>query len=926
MFRARKPWLRMYLWASAALGLLGATEAAALDTVITSQPPSFTSSNSATFTFTADEAGASFECKLDTSAFTACSSPITYLSLATGSHSFQVRAKDAAGTVDASPASYTWTVDRTAPDTFITARPPNPSSSTSATFSFNSNEATASFECRLDTASFTPCTSPADFTGLAAGSHTFQVRARDAAGNLDASPASYTWSVDTTAPNTFITSPQPPNSTSATITFSSNEAPVTFECMLDATTFVPCTSPVTLSGLSDGSHTFQVRARDAAGNLDPTPASTSWTVDTTAPETTITGQPPNPSNSTSATFTFSANDPAASFECSLDMGGFAPCTSPLSYATLADGNHTFQVRARDSAGNVEATPAIYDWAVDIAAPDTFITAQPPNPSSSTSATFSFASTKAGPSFECKLDASAYAPCTSPITYSGMAEGSHTFQVRARDAAGNLDPSPASYTWVVDSVAPDTTITSQPPDPSSSPSATLTFTSNDAAASFECALDSATFSACTSPATFSSLGDGSHTFTVRARDAAGNVDPTPARVTWTVDTAAPDTFITSPPPSAPGDTITFTSNETPVTFRCSLDSAPFGPCTSPVTPPATLAEGVHTFAVSATDAAGHADPTPATLSWVVDPTPPDTTITSQPPISTRETSAQFTFTSEAGSTFECSLDESPFKACTSPKDYTQLLESDHFFQVRARDAAGNVDPTPASHAWTVDLTAPDTTLVQRPADPSYTASATFSFTSSESPSTFECRLDTAPLFAPCPSPMAYTGLTEGRHTFQVRAVDAAGNTDATPASFSWIVNALPPEAPVIVSPSQGATITQRQPPISGTAQPGSTVAVQLDRADLGTTMADLLGKWTITPASRLREGPHLLMVTATDGAGTSAPSEPVFFTVDTHGPPNDPPDHGCGCGAGSADTSLLLWGLGLLATLGARRRARRFNRP
>jgi len=82
------------------------------------------------------------------------------------------------------------------------------------------------------------------------------------------------------------------------------------------------------------------------------------------------------------------------------------------------------------------------------APDTTITAAPPARSNSSSASFSFTASEAGSTFACRLDGSAFAACTSPQSYSGLALGSHSFQVRATDAAGNTDPTPASYTWIV----------------------------------------------------------------------------------------------------------------------------------------------------------------------------------------------------------------------------------------------------------------------------------------------------------------------------------------------------------------------------------------------------------------------------------------------------------------------------------------------
>jgi hypothetical protein len=109
-------------------------------------------------------------------------------------------------------------------------------------------------------------------------------------------------------------------------------------------------------------------------------------------------------------------------------------------------------------------------------------------------------------------------------------------------------------------------------------------------------------------------------------------------------------------------------------------------------------------------------------------------------------------------------------------------------VRATDAAGNTDQTPATRTWTVDTVTPDTAIDSGPSGTVNTAAASFAFSASEAGASFECRLDGG-AWAGCTSPRAYSGLNDGAHTFEVRARDAAGNTDQTPASRSWTISAL-----------------------------------------------------------------------------------------------------------------------------------------
>jgi hypothetical protein len=83
----------------------------------------------------------------------------------------------------------------------------------------------------------------------------------------------------------------------------------------------------------------------------------------------------------------------------------------------------------------------------------------------------------------------------------------------------------------------------------------------------------------------------------------------------------------------------------------------------------------------------------------DKTAPETTIGSKPPKKTKSKKASFAFSASEASTFKCSLDGAAFDACTSPKTYS-VGKGKHVFTVFAKDAAGNVDDSPATYAWTV----------------------------------------------------------------------------------------------------------------------------------------------------------------------------------------------------------------------------------
>ena len=197
------------------------------------------------------------------------------------------------------------------------------------------------------------------------------------------------------------------------------------------------------------------------------------------------------------------------------------------YVTSFDGP-VYRLAAGGSSG---------DCGADTTPPETTIDSGPAGTITADQAEFAFSSSEAGSSFECELDGGSFSPCGSPKSYAGLPDGVHDFKVRAIDAAGNTDPTPATRTFTVDTTPPVTTIDSGPSGTITTDQATFAFSGTPASdtAKIQCRIDSGPFADCTSPKTFTGLSDGPHAAEFRAEDATGNQDPSPATRSFTVDT-------------------------------------------------------------------------------------------------------------------------------------------------------------------------------------------------------------------------------------------------------------------------------------------------------------------------------------------------------------------------------------------------------
>jgi hypothetical protein len=215
----------------------------------------------------------------------------------------------------------------------------------------------------------------------------------------------------------------------------------------------------------------------------------------------------------------------------------------------------------------------------------------------------------------------------------MADGMHTFEVRAIDQAQNADASPASVTFTVDTQAPAapqiTDTDPNSPANDNSPMVKGTAEAGSTVTLYQSTDCTGAVEAQGSAGAFGGAGlaasvpdDAVATFTATATDAVGNTSSCSSTFNYREDSTPPDTQIDSGPTGVTADdtpTFTFSATEPGSTFECRFDSDPFGPCSGPGdshTPSSSLPSGAHTFEVRATDQAQNTDASPALSAFIV----------------------------------------------------------------------------------------------------------------------------------------------------------------------------------------------------------------------------------------------------------------------------------------------------------------------
>ena len=760
------------------------------------------------------------------------------------------------------------------------------------------------------------------FTVAAEGVTTVKYRAFDRIGN-DSGVLTQAVRIDTVAPDTTIDSAPSAatQDTTPTFAFSSTEAGSTFQVRVDGGAWTTETSPLTLGPLAESTYAFDVRAIDAAGNVDATPASFTFTVDTTPANTTITSSPPAASNSTSASFSFTASDAGPGFECRLDGGAFADCSSPKSYAGLTEAAHTFEVRAEDAAGNVDATPATHAWTVDLTAPDTSLAPTPSNPSASATPTFGLGSTESPSTFECDLDGVGWAPCTTPFTTPSLGDGSHTLKARATDAAANTDATEATFTWLVDATAPTGSITAPANGAAVGGTIVLASDSADAGSGVATVLfqrspaGAGTWTGQAASWDTTAQGDGDYDLRVVTTDGAGNAF-TSATITVTVDNTDPSLSVVAPNPvnlatadpanvsATAGDAGSGIAN---VRFdQCAEDSptcvsdswvllgvdtgAPYE-ASWPIP-----SDGPRLLRVRATDNAGK-QKTELVLITIDRIRPSGSPTAPVPGADLRGAAVALAATATdtapgtvntvtfqrspagVGTWTDVSTDSSaPY---TGTLDTTALAEGLYDLRVFTTDAAGNAEAAPATIQVRVDNTLPTGAATAPAAGANVRGTIALTSSSADAGSgvaTVQFQRSPAGTGTWTNQAAGFdtTTVTDGQYDLRVTTTDNAGNTFTSPSITVRVDNTLPTGA--VTAPAAGANVRGTIALTSSSADTGSGVAtIQFQRSPAGT------GTWTNQAAgfdtTTVTDGQYDLRVTTTDNAGNTFTSPSITVRVD-----------------------------------------------
>jgi hypothetical protein len=511
-------------------------------------------------------------------------------------------------------------------------------------------------------------------------------------------------------------------------------------------------------------------------------------------------------------------------------------------------------------------------------------------------------------------------------------GPYQVSARATDSNGFVQSALSTVSVTVDNTPPVSTITSKPKLLDNSASGTFGFSVDKPGSTSQCQIDGGAWVPCSSPFAYSSLAEGSHSFSLFATDPVGNLESPVKSYSWSIDTIPPVTAISSGP--APytqlsDASLVFSANETNATFLCTLDGVAAA-CSSPKNY-TNLTDGPHSFTVRSTDLAGNTAataPTTQSYSWIVDKNNKPVSTVNVPTLPLTGLSYSFSGTAtdsvsgvrsvsvsinNGGSAAATDSSVSPAQPWSSWSYLWNLpMNGVYTLQSLAADNAGNLQASPGSASFVVANPVPDAQLVTPASAALIGASSPRIITGTAQPAVGGLPLQKVQVTVfPSANPPANpvwidangTNLwsynwqfpADGSYTVQARALDVApnlsgvvvGNTSVI-SSRNVTIDTVAPAASINAPPN--ANLTGRVFSLTGTADdpaPGTgvqqvSIVITDGTGQVSGGSANYNGAaktWSYT-SGNLPDGSYAVQAIATDYAGNQqASAVPVTIVID-----------------------------------------------
>ncbi|MBN2434468.1 MAG: carboxypeptidase regulatory-like domain-containing protein [Spirochaetes bacterium] len=605
------------------------------------------------------------------------------------------------------------------------------------------------------------------WTGLNDGAHTLKVVACDNAGNWQSEDDAtvLTWRVDTTSPIAAVSGIFDSVTTRNRDEMAVISDVVNYRYRIDGSSWSASTEksePIELTMLSEGSHVLEVIGQNEAGTWqsESEPTIVSWTVDLTPPVVRFAVVPPSITNSNTPVIKIEAVDGVtdlASFQYRInggDLSTFIDALNSIPFSEpLGEGSYTVSVIARDSAGNIqsESDAITTAFTVDTTPPVASFASVEQLPKSITNSQNEQITVSSDDivQYRYKIDGndwSDFSDTSIKISLDNLSEGSHQLLIAGVDAAGNIQPeaSAVSHDWTVDITPPESVSVTNLPATVTNSGAVNAVVSDDEGdiESYYYRIGGSDWVLANveQPILAGSLGEGTYTLSVKAVDAAGNIQQSQFDYSWTVDRTAPTALLsgtpmTSVPVNETGIMINVGGTDV-VEYRYSLDGSSWSdPLSTDVPISSTgLSETQHTLLVCAMDSAGNwqEQDSATQLVWVIDITPPSSAgLSGLPDPVTNVGNHSISVSGEGIDEYVYSINGAQigdFANVDVPIELSSLSDGNYTLSVTGYDSAGNAQQSPTEYSFVIDTVAPDAVAVSDSGQFSSTTAIEFSWSS------------------------------------------------------------------------------------------------------------------------------------------------------------------------------------------------------